>query len=144
MKVIVVGAGEVGIHIAERLSKEVHEVTVIEKSRDKERQLRAKLNALVILGSGANAEVLEQAGIAGADLFIAVTDQDEVNLVACLLAHECGTKKIIARIKSLEYTTAEWARNTMANEMNPALLNPSSPHGWWEITQAGREYLESN
>ena len=40
--------------------------------------------------------------------------------------------------------TAEWARNTMVNEMNPALLNPSSPHGWWEITQAGREYLESN
>ena len=40
--------------------------------------------------------------------------------------------------------TAEWARNTMAHKMNPALLNPSSPHGWWEITQAGREYLESN
>lgn len=125
MKVIVVGAGEVGIHIAERLSKEGHEVTVIEKSRDKERQLRAKLNALVILGSGANAEVLEQAGIAGADLFIAVTDQDEVNLVACLLAHECGTKKIIARIKSLEYTTAEWARNARGLGID-LLINPQN------------------
>ena len=125
MKVIVVGAGEVGIHIAERLSKEGHEVTVIEKSRDKERQLRAKLSALVILGSGANAEVLEQAGIAGADLFIAVTDQDEVNLVACLLAHECGTQKIIARIKSLEYTTAEWARNARGLGID-LLINPQN------------------
>ena len=125
MKVIVVGAGEVGIHIAERLSKEGHEVTVIEKSRDKEQHLRTKLNALVILGSGANAEVLEQAGIGDADLFIAVTDQDEVNLVACLLAHECGTQKIIARIKSLEYTTAEWARNARGLGID-LLINPQN------------------
>jgi trk system potassium uptake protein TrkA len=111
MNVIVVGAGQVGFHIAERLSREGHAVTIIEKNRHKEQLLTSKLNALVIRGSGASAEVLEQAGIARADLFIAVTDQDEVNLVACLLAHEQGTKRIVARIKGLEYTTAEWAQN---------------------------------
>ena len=40
--------------------------------------------------------------------------------------------------------TAEWSRNTMVNKMNPALLNPSSDHGWWEITQAGRDYLKAH
>jgi trk system potassium uptake protein TrkA len=125
MNVIIVGAGEVGLHIAERLSKEGHEVTVIEKSREKEQHLRARLNALVVHGSGANAEVLERAGIADADLFIAVTDQDEVNLIACLLAHECGTRKIVARIKSLEYTTAEWARNARGLGID-LLINPQN------------------
>ncbi|HUE73027.1 MAG TPA: Trk system potassium transporter TrkA [Pirellulaceae bacterium] len=111
MNVIVVGTGEVGFHIAERLSKEGHNVTVIEKNSTKESLLKAKLDALVVRGNGASAEVLEQAGIARADLFVAVTDQDEVNLVASMLAHECGTKRIIARIKSLEYTSVEWAQH---------------------------------
>ncbi|MEW6444138.1 MAG: Trk system potassium transporter TrkA [bacterium] len=125
MKVIVIGAGEVGFHIAERLSKEGHDVTVIEKSREKEQLLRAKLNALVVRGSGASAEALAQAGVAAADLFIAVTDQDEVNLVACLLAHDFGTRRIIARIKSLEYTTAEWAQNARRLGID-LLINPQS------------------
>ncbi len=123
MNVLVVGAGEVGFHIAERLSREGHDVTVIEKNRAKEQFLKAKLNALVVRGSGASAEVLEQAGIANADLFIAVTDQDEVNLVACLLAHERGTRRIVARIKSLEYTTAEWAQNARKLGID-LLINP--------------------
>jgi trk system potassium uptake protein TrkA len=125
MHVIVVGAGEVGFHIAQRLSNEGHDVTVIEKSGDKEHHLQAKLNAMVVRGSGANAEVLEKAGIAQADLFIAVTDQDEVNLVACMLAHERGTKRIIARIKSLEYTSADWARNARRLGID-LLINPQS------------------
>ncbi len=125
MHVIVVGAGEVGFHIAHRLSNEGHNVTVIEKSGDKEHHLQAKLNAMVVRGSGANAEVLEQAGIAHADLFIAVTDQDEVNLVACMLAHERGTKRIIAQIKSLEYTSADWARNARRLGID-LLINPQS------------------
>jgi trk system potassium uptake protein TrkA len=108
MYVIVAGAGEVGFHIAERLSKEGHDVTVIERDPEKGSFLRAKLNASVVLGSGATAEVLEQAGIGQADLFIAVTDQDEVNLVACLLAHERTSNRIVARLKSVEYTGAGW------------------------------------
>ncbi len=125
MNVIVVGAGEVGFHIAERLSKEGHDVTVIERNRQKEQYLKAKLNALVVRGSGASAEALEQAHIENADLFIAVTDQDEVNLVSCLLAHESGTKRIIARIKSLEYTTAEWAQNARKLGID-LLINPQN------------------
>jgi trk system potassium uptake protein TrkA len=123
MNVIVVGAGEVGFHIAERLSREGHDITVLETSRDKESSLKAKLNALVVQGSGASAEVLEQVGVEDADLFIAVTNQDEVNLVACMLAHERGVPRIIARVKSLEYTTSEWARNARKLGID-LLINP--------------------
>jgi trk system potassium uptake protein len=123
MKVVVVGAGEVGSHIAERLSKEGHNVTVIEKNREKGQLLSARLNALVVQGSGASAEVLEQAGIGKADLFIAVTDQDEVNLVACILARERGTRRIVARIRSMEYTTSEWTQNAQKLGID-LLINP--------------------
>lgn len=125
MDVIVAGAGLVGYHIADRLSKEGHNVTVIEKNRSKHELLSSKLNALIIQGSVADAEVLERAGIAKADLFVAVTNQDEVNLVASLLAHERGTKRIIARIKSLEYTTAEWSQNARKLGID-LLLNPQN------------------
>ena len=125
MNVIVVGTGEVGFHIAERLSKEGHDVTVIEKNQAKEPLLKSRLDALIVRGNGASAEVLEQAGIQRADLFIAVTDQDEVNLVASVLAHECGTRRIIARIKSLEYTTSEWAQHARKLGID-LLINPQT------------------
>ncbi len=123
MNVIVVGAGEVGFHIAQRLSTEGHAVTVIEKSREKEQLIKAKLDALVVRGSGANAEVLERAGVKNAQLFIAVSDQDEVNLVACLLAREHGALRTIARMKSLEYTTEEWEGNARRLGID-LLINP--------------------
>jgi trk system potassium uptake protein TrkA len=123
MNVIVVGAGEVGFHIAQRLSKEGHAVTVVERSREKEQYLRSRLNALVVRGSGASGEVLDKAGVENADLFIAVSDQDEVNLVACLLAHERGAPRIIARMKNLDYTTAEWTQNAVKLGID-LLINP--------------------
>jgi trk system potassium uptake protein TrkA len=123
MNVIVVGSGEVGFHIAQRLSKEGHDVTVIEKSPEKGEPLKAKLDALVVHGSGANAEVLEQVGVEKADLFISVTDQDEVNLVASMLAHERGVRRIVARVKSLEYATAEWAHHARKLGID-LLINP--------------------
>jgi trk system potassium uptake protein len=111
MKVMVVGAGEVGFHIAELLSRERHAVTVIEQNPQHAAQLRNKLNAFVAEGNGASTVVLEAAHISDMELFIAVTDLDEVNLIACLLAHDHGVPRIIARIKSVEYSKAEWNRN---------------------------------
>jgi trk system potassium uptake protein TrkA len=125
MNIVVVGAGEVGFHIADRLSKEGHNVTVIEKSVEKARLLKTQLNALVVRGSGASAEVLERAGIDKAELFIAVTDQDEVNLVACLLANAFHAPRMIARVKNPEYTTSEWAHNAKKLGID-MLINPHS------------------
>lgn len=125
MNVMVVGAGEVGFHIAELLCRERHDVTVVDKNGLHARQLRNKLNALVVEGNGASFQVLEEAHVAQMDMFIAVTDLDEVNLIACLLAHDRGVRRIIARIKTLEYTKAEWKRN--ADKLGIDLIvNPQS------------------
>ena len=125
MKVITVGAGEVGFHIADRLTREGHDVTIIEMDREKEAELRSKLNAIVIRGSGASIDTLREAKVDEADLFIAVTDQDEVNLVACMLAKEYKVPKMVARIKSLDYAQSEWKSNAARMGID-LLINPEN------------------
>ena len=125
MKVMVVGAGEVGFHIAELLCRERHDVTVIERDLPHARFLRNKLNALVVEGNGASLQVLEEARVAEMDLVIAVTDLDEVNLIAGLMAHDRGARRIIARLKTLEYTKAEWRRNAAKLGID-MIVNPQS------------------
>jgi len=104
VRVIVVGAGEVGFHTAERLALEGHDVVVVEHSRQALRSVEERLNVMALEGNGAEARVLEEAGIGECGLFIAVTDVDEVNLVACLLAKEYGVPVKIARVRSVAYT----------------------------------------
>lgn len=125
MKAIIVGAGEVGYHIADRLSREGHDITVIERDRTREELLADKVNALVIHGNGASADVLVEAGIKKTDLFIAVTDQDEVNLVACIMAGGFQVPSKIARIKSVEYSQGESKLDAAKFGIN-MLINPQS------------------
>ena len=103
MKILIVGAGQVGYFLCERLSLEGHEVTLIEKNQANLIEAEDRLNVLGVLGNGASAETMEQAGIKEADIVMAVTDLDEVNILACLLAREYGVPKKIARVKSIEY-----------------------------------------
>ncbi len=107
MRVIIVGAGEVGFHTAERLSQEGHDVVLVESSPERLREAEERLNVMALGGSGANADTLEEAGIRGCHIFIAVTDVDEVNMIACLLAREYGVPTKIARVKSLGYTSRD-------------------------------------
>lgn len=125
MRVMIVGAGEVGFHIAERLSREGHDITVIEKDGRYVRELRNKLNALVVEGSGASSQVLEKARISDMQMFVAVTDLDEVNLISCLLAHDHGVPRIIARLKTVEYVKADWKRNVERLGID-LVINPQS------------------
>ncbi len=104
MKILIVGAGQVGFFLCERLSHEGHEVTLIDQSQEHLTRAQDRLNVLGILGNGASAETLEQAGIKNTEIFIAVTDLDEVNILACLLAREYQVKTRVARVKSIEYT----------------------------------------
>jgi trk system potassium uptake protein TrkA len=101
MRVIVVGAGEVGYHTAHRLSIEGHEVVVIEADRRRLSEIEERINVMGVEGSGAHAETLEAAGVRSCGLFIAVTDIDEVNIVACLLAREYNVPTKIARVKAM-------------------------------------------
>lgn len=103
MKILVVGAGQVGYFLCERLSLEGHEVTLLDRDSARVHASQEQLNVLVVEGNGASAECMERAGIKQADAIMAVTDQDEVNILACLLAREYGVPKRIARVKSIEY-----------------------------------------
>nr|WP_320049044.1 Trk system potassium transporter TrkA [uncultured Desulfuromonas sp.] len=103
MKILIVGAGQVGYFLCERLAMEGHEVTLIDRDEIHLRQAQDRLNVMGINGNGASAEILEQADIKHTDIFIAVTDLDEVNILACLLAREYEVKTRIARVKSIEY-----------------------------------------
>jgi len=104
MKILIVGAGQVGYFLCERLSMEGHEVTLIDRHGANLAQAQDRLNVLGIAGNGASAESLEQAGIKDTEIFIAVTDLDEVNILACLLAREYEVPTRVARVKSIEYT----------------------------------------
>jgi trk system potassium uptake protein TrkA len=104
MNFIIAGAGEVGYHLASRLSQEKMDVVVIEKDEGKVKHVIDTLDVQTIHGSGSSVEILKQAGIADADMLIAVTDSDEVNMISCLVASAQTKVPIkIARIRNPEY-----------------------------------------
>ena len=110
MKVIICGAGQVGFNIARYLALEDNEVTVIDQSAELTRKIRDTLDVKVIHGLASPPNVLAQAGAVDADMLIAVTQADEVNMVACQVAHslfEVTTK--IARIRQQGYLEDKWA-----------------------------------
>ncbi len=100
MKIIIVGAGEVGFHIANHLSKENKEVVIIDRDPGAIRRVSDNLDVQAVEGSGSSPVVLEEAGIQNAEIILAVTDSDEANLVACLVANilSPSTKKL-ARVR---------------------------------------------
>ncbi len=103
MRIIVIGAGEVGYHLAARLSAEHHDVAVVERDVDLAHRLQAQLDVLVVEGNGASLSCLEAAGIARADLMLAVTNLDEVNLIACLIGSQFDVELKVARVSNPEY-----------------------------------------
>lgn len=104
MKIVIVGAGEVGYHIASRMALENKDVVVVDKNPDAVRRVAENIDVQTVTGSGSNPFILEEAGINEADIILAVTDSDEVNLVACLMADilSADTKKL-ARLRGAGY-----------------------------------------
>lgn len=103
MQIVIVGAGIVGRALAEQLSIEGHQVSIIDQNRRSIRELSEKLDVLAITGSGSTPSVLERAGIKTAAMVIAVTDVDEVNIVVGMLAERYGVLHKIVRIRNQEY-----------------------------------------
>ena len=103
MKLLIVGAGEVGFHLAERLSLENQDVILIEDDPDRAEYASEQLDVMTVVGNGASLPILEKAGIRGAHMLLAVTSLDEVNLISCLAATRLGVKYTIARISNPEY-----------------------------------------
>jgi trk system potassium uptake protein len=104
MRVIVCGAGRVGVGIARRLSRENNEVTVVDQSKELIRAVTERLDVRGVVGNGAYPETLEEAGAREADMVIAVTFSDEVNMVACQIAHSLfNVPTKIARVRAQGY-----------------------------------------
>ena len=146
MRVIVCGAGRVGVGIARRLSRENNEVTVVDQSKELIRAVAERLDVRGVVGNGAYPETLEEAGAREADMIIAVTFSDEVNMVACQIAHslfKVPTK--IARIRAQGYLDPRYSdifsRNHLPidviispeREVSEAIIPRMSTPGAFEI-----------
>lgn len=124
MRVIILGAGEVGYQIAKFLSFEPIEVVVIDKDNEKLKRISKDIDVAVIEGEGGNPSTLEQAEAHRADILLAVTDKDETNMIACLLAKAMfGIPRKIARIRNPEYYNNEKLLGSANLDIDPA-INP--------------------
>lgn len=112
MKVIILGAGEVGFHIAEQLISEKKDVIIIESDKDRVKYVSEHLDCIVIHGDGTNPEILHKAEPEDADFFVAVTNSDEVNMISSMLIPSNGIKTTkIVRLKKVEYLKTDFFLN---------------------------------
>ena len=103
MRIIICGAGEVGSHASEVLDGKGHSITVIDAHAERLGSIEDRLDASTLVGNCAHADVLVEAGADGADLLVAATDNDEVNLLAASIARRIGVQKTIARVHDYTY-----------------------------------------
>lgn len=103
MKIIIGGAGAVGTHLAMLLSKERHDITIIDEDGEKVRKLSTTLDIMCYNGKPASIETQTLAGVANADLFIGVTPDETCNVTCCMIASTLGCRKTVARIDNYEY-----------------------------------------
>ena len=103
MKIIIVGAGKVGFILAQMLSAEGHDVTVLDRNPDRIELVSERLDVNAIIGTCASTVVLKEAGIEDADILLAVTERDELNIVASFIAKSFGVNITIARVRSPEF-----------------------------------------
>lgn len=109
MKVIVCGAGQVGLNIARQLATEGNDVTILDQSEETIRAVSDTLDVQALVGHGADPDALERAGAKDADMIIAVTFADEVNMVACQVAHSIfNVPTKIARVRRQSFQSARW------------------------------------
>ncbi len=104
MQIIIVGAGKVGRALVEKLSGENHNITVIDSSSEKVNKVTQEFDVMGIIGNGASISVLSEAGAETADVFIAVTGSDELNLLCCMFAKKVGDSHTIARVRNPIYS----------------------------------------
>lgn len=104
LKIIIVGCGKVGRTILAQLIKEGHDITIIDHNPQKIQELTGLYDVMGIVGNGASFGIQMEAGIASADLIIAVTDSDELNLLCCTVAKRVGNCSAIARVRTPDYS----------------------------------------
>lgn len=122
MQIIIVGCGKVGYTLVEQLSKEDHNIVVIDEKEERVRSITDTLDAMGFVGNGVSYQTLKEAGITEADLLIAVTGSDEQNLLCCVVARKAGHCKTIARVRNPLYNMEiEFLRKELGLAM---VINP--------------------
>ncbi len=126
MKVIVAGCGKIGVSVIENLVLEGHDVVAIDNDAEVLEQINNIYDIMSICGNGADSDTLSEAGAKTANLFIAVTGSDELNMIACFLAKKMGAEHTVARIRNPEYNDSglNFMRSQLELDMtlNPELL----------------------
>lgn len=103
MKIVIIGMGNIGRTILKNLSSEGHTVTIIDEDKQKIERLIEKYDVFGVVGNGASMEIQTEANVKGAELLIALTQSDELNILACLVAKKVGAKNTIARVRNPAY-----------------------------------------
>ncbi|HMP88596.1 MAG TPA: Trk system potassium transporter TrkA [Kiritimatiellia bacterium] len=101
MRIVIIGAGNAGRTLAARLSKEQHDIVIIDRDSEKLREVQSQLDVQAVEGEGTNPTILEEAGISKTDLLVAVTNRDEVNILACALGNLAGVPIKVARVATI-------------------------------------------
>ncbi len=129
MRIMIIGAGAVGYHLARRLSEEHQDVVVIESDPQRAQMIEEQLDVLTVVGNGASLPVLERAKIDKTDLLLAVTSKDEVNLVSCLAASRMNVRFKVARVSDPEYyrTGSALSREQLGIDL---MINPERECAW--------------
>lgn len=122
LQIIIVGCGKVGMTLVEQLSKEGHDITIIDRDGEKVQTLSSLYDVMGVVGNGASYSVQMDAGIENTDLIIAVTDSDELNLLCCTVAKRVGDCAAIARVRTPDYSMeAGYLRDKLGLAM---IINP--------------------
>lgn len=125
MRIIVVGAGKVGAALCRSLVEEKHDVILIEEDEMVLKQHMKRHDIIGIVGNGANFKILEQADIQDCDIFVALTDKDELNMIAAVLAKKMGAKETVVRVRNPEYSNTYFKDKNFLDislVVNPELL----------------------
>ena len=103
MNIIIVGLGTIGTTILKNLSGKGHTITIIDDNKDKVESLIERYDVQGVVGNGASLDIQKEAGVRGSDVTIALTNSDELNVFACLVAKKLGTKNTVARVRNPDY-----------------------------------------
>lgn len=125
MKIIIIGGGKVGTALSRSLVAEHHDVTLIDEDEQVIRNLTKRQDIMGIVGNGANFQILEEADIRHCDIFIALTEKDEVNMISAVLAKKMGAKETIVRVRNPEYSNPYFREKNFlgfSQIVNPELL----------------------
>lgn len=148
MKIVIAGAGDVGIHLAKLFAREHRDVVLIDESQKRLAPVANYVDILTITGSAMDLEIQEEAGISKADLFVGVTPHESINMMCCILAKKRGAKKTVARVESGSYLQKEnqdffrslgidsliYPEGLVGKEINHLIERPWVRQ-WWEVQE---------